>query len=439
MHRRRLLTSALATMAAVPLAKAQVFPPAGHATPIATYPFTPDVYAARRAALMAQLKEGIAVIWGAQGEGGEANVAAPFQQDGDFAWLTGIVDEPGAVLVLVPAEPHFREFLLLPSRNPEVERWDVERLPLGAEIERRTGFARVLRTGSLGALVTGLAERSKVLHFLGPVVSAEAPVPPALELYGKISARVPGCSIRDNSALLPALRTVKEPRELALIRKATQATRAGHLAAMRGLKPGMSERALRDLVEAAFRSAGGDGISYNSIVGAGRNAASLHYTRALGAIGEGDLVLIDAAASVGTYTSDITRTLPASGRFTREQRATYDLVLEAQGVAASRLKAGVTLHELTEAARDVFRKAGRIDDFYHGLGHYVGLDVHDAGDYSRPIPAGAVITIEPGLYVQSANYGIRIEDLYLVTPTGAERLSADIPRSATEIESAMKG
>ena len=436
-HRRHLLAGAAASLTIGRIAPTQIFPPAGHATPLGTSPFPPEVFAERRRRVMEMLKTGVAVIYGADEIATDAAVAPPFVQNGDFAWLTGIVDEPGAILVLAPGERDARETLYLPSRDPELERWDVERLPLGAELERRTGFARVYRTASLGGAVASFAERAKELRYVGPIVSANAPVPRALELYGKVAQRVPGCAIKDDSGLLAAMRVVKEPRELALIRKATDATRRGHLAAMRQVRPGWTEHRLKELVEAEFRAGGGEALSYDSIVGAGRNAASLHYTRGTGEIAAGDLILIDAAASVGGYACDVTRTFPASGRFTPEQRATYDLVLAAQTAAVAKLKAGVYYADLTEVAKDVFRKAGRIDDFYHGLSHYVGLDVHDVGDLSKPIPAGAVITVEPGLYVQSANYGIRIEDLFLVTPTGAERLSTGIPRTADEIEAFM--
>ena len=149
------------------------------------------------------------------------------------------------------------------------------------------------------------------------------------------------------------------------------------------------------------------------------------------------MILIDAAASYDTYACDVTRTFPASGRFSDEQRRNYELVLAAQAAAVQVLKAGVYYEDLENAAKNVFRKAGRVDDFYHGLGHFVGLDVHDPGDRSKPIPAGAVITVEPGLYVQSGNYGIRIEDLYLVTPTGSEHLSKAVPRTVAEVEATM--
>ena len=441
MERRQFLAGA-AAMSLLPAADAaaQILPGPGFGTPLGTRPFAPEVYRARRARLMAELKTGLAVIHGATAFGAPDNtIAAPFTQNGDFAWLTGISDEPGAVLVLAPGEAFVKEFLFLPSRDVETERWEVERLPLGSLIEQRTGVQRVQRTARLGGVVTQLATRAKELHFLGPVVSADAPVPATLELYGKVMARVPGTSIRDQSGLLTQMRSVKEPRELEWLNKAMAATRAGHLAAMKAVKPGMTERQLRRVLEEGFANAGGTGLAYNSIVAAGRNAASLHYVVETGPIRDGDLVLIDAAAAVDGYACDVTRTFPANGRFTASQRADYELVLAAQAAAEATLKAGVSYDVFEDAAKQVFRRAGRIDDFIHGLGHYVGLDVHDPFDRSKPIPAGAVITIEPGLYTQSANQGIRIEDQYLVTATGSDRMSAGIPRSIAEIEAAMRG
>ena len=441
MERRQFLAGA-AAMSLLPAADAaaQILPGPGFGTPLGTRPFAPDVYRARRARLMAELKTGLAVIHGATAIGAPDNtIAAPFTQNGDFAWLTGISDEPGAVLVLAPGEAVVKEFLFLPSRDVETERWEVERLPLGSLIEQRTGVQRVQRTARLGGVVTQLATRAKELHFLGPVVSADAPVPATLELYSKVMARVPGTSIRDQSGLLTQMRSVKEPRELEWLKKAMAATRAGHLAAMKAVKPGMTERQLRRVLEEGFANAGGTGLAYNSIVAAGRNAASLHYVAETGPIRDGDLVLIDAAAAGDGYACDVTRTFPANGRFTAAQRADYELVLAAQAAAEATLKAGVSYDVFEDAAKQVFRRAGRIDDFIHGLGHYVGLDVHDPFDRSRPIPAGAVITIEPGLYTQSANQGIRIEDQYLVTAAGSERMSAGIPRSIAEIEAAMRG
>ncbi|MES2987090.1 MAG: Xaa-Pro peptidase family protein [Pseudomonadota bacterium] len=437
MKRRTLLGAALATVAAPARLMAQDLRLAG--TPTGTVPFPPEVFRERRQRVMDAMKTGIAVLYGADNiEHGQSEEEAS-QQVANFAWLTGIVDEPGAILVLAPAERTTREWLLLPSRNPEAERWDIERLALGEEIERRTGFQKVQRTSALGGLVTGLAQRNKELRFLGPVVGPTAAVPPVLELYGKVSQRVLGARTVDDTALLPSMRIVKEPRELAMMRKAVDATRAGHLAAMRAVRPGMTEGELKAIMEAAFRAAGGKGLSYHSIVASGRNAASLHYRGGNGVIEAGSLILIDAAASVGGYACDVTRTFPADGRFTAAQRATYETVLAAQAAGVAALRAGAYYEDVDAAARNVIRKAGHADDFYHGTGHLVGTEVHDAGDTSKPLPAGAVITVEPGIYVQAQNYGVRIEDQYLITAGGSERMSVGIPRTIAEIEAFMAG
>lgn len=434
--RRLLLTAMASSGVALPL-WAQVLPPPGYGTPAGTFPFAPNVFRERRERVMARMGGGLAVLFGGSPASSSSPVESPFFQDPDFAWLTGIVDEPDAVLILAPGERNVREVLLLPSRNQEAERWNHERLALGSEVERRSGFQRVLRSSSLGSILTDLASRHKELHFLGPVVGADSPVPKVLDLYGRVAQRVPGVKTTDNSKLLASMRVVKEARELEMIRKAVAATGSGHLAGMRAVRPGMTEGQLKDVIENGFKQGGGQGLAYSSIVAAGRNAYSLHYTGGRGPIRAGEMILVDAGASVGGYASDITRTFPASGQFTAKQRKDYALVLEAQEAAASRLRAGVYFHDLTEAAKDVFRREGRIDQFTHGLGHHVGLHVHDAADNSKPIPAGAVLTIEPGLYVQEENYGIRIEDMYLVTANGAERMSASIPRSIEEIERAM--
>lgn len=432
--RRKLITGA--ALLAAGGASAQIFPPDGHATPIRTSPFAPEIFQERRQKLMQSLKDGIAVIYGADEHGG-GNVSAPFQQDENFAWLTGIVDEPGAILVLDPAERRFREFLFLSPRDPETERWHIERLPLGAEMSRRTGFDRVHRSITLDSVLTGLTSDHRALHFLGPLVGPSAPAPRELELYGKIQARVPGAHIVDDSALMQSLRQVKEPREIEQTRLAMKATMRGHLAAMRDVRPGWSEQRLKGLIESEFLAGGGEALAYDSIVGSGRNAASLHYRGGQAIIADGDLVLIDAAAAIGGYTTDVTRTFPANGKFTAEQRSVYETVLAAQSAVVAQLKPGAYFDDLNEIAREVIRRAGHIDDFYHGIGHWVGLNVHDVGDYKKPIPAGAIVTVEPGIYVQSANFGIRIEDDYLVTPSGNECLSDAVPRSADAIEAFM--
>jgi Xaa-Pro aminopeptidase len=400
-------------------------------SPAATSPFPPEVYRERRRRLMAQMKTGVGLVYAAASFDRTAPVAG---QDSDFSYLTGIQDEAGAALVLAPAERLHREFLFLAPRNPEDERFEGVRLALDQSVRERTGFERLSRTNRVGRYVVDLASRSGDLHYLGPLADPEAPVPPALELYGKVTARVPGTRIVDNHDLIRRMRMVKEPRELELIRQAIAATERGLRAGIRAARPGMTEFELRTIIEAEFRAAGARGLAFPSIVGTGPNSAVLHYTGSDGVIRAGDLILCDVGAAVGGYAADITRTFPVDGRFTAEQRQVYDIVFQAQESALAILRAGVVYEDIQERARATIRAAGHIDDFWHGLGHFVGLEVHDAGIYAEPLPAGSVVTVEPGIYLPQRGFGIRIEDDYLVKPGSWEHLSDGVPRRAEEVE-----
>lgn len=410
--------------------------PGGYGSPAGTSPFPPEVFKERRRRLMERMGGGVGVVHAARDLMTDA-VGGLARQDSDFAYLTGIQDEAGAAIVLAPRERTYKEFLLLAPRNPETERWEGERLPLGQGLRERTGFDRVLRSSSLGGLVASLAGRAPELHFLGPAGSPDGPVPAALELYGRVAGRLPGVRIVNSAHFIREMRVVKEPRELALIRQAIAATERGLAAGMRAARPGMHEIQLKQIIEAEFRAAGAQALAFDSIVAAGRASAVLHYTGGDGLIRAGDLILCDLGAEVGRYAADVTRTFPVDGRFSDEQRAVYETVLRAQEAGMARLRPGAIFEDLHAAADGVIRQAGHGDDFWHGLGHFVGLDVHDAGDMSQPLPAGAVLTIEPGIYLPARGFGVRIEDDFLVTANGYEHLSRGVPRSVADIEALL--
>ncbi|MEO5578391.1 MAG: Xaa-Pro peptidase family protein [Sphingomicrobium sp.] len=441
-ERRDFLGAALAAGTfALPGASLAAFQAADHrayGSPAGTRPFGPEVYRERRQRLMAQMKGGVAVVYGVGRLDTTSPVAGIGRQLSDFAYLTGIMDEAGAALVIAPAERSFKEMLFLAPRDPENERWEGERIGLGQSLRSRTGFAKVARIATLGSTVTAMVSRSKTLHYLGPLVGPDSPAPRELELYGKVSARIPGTSMSDQSGLIAAMRLVKEPREIALIRKSITSTERGMRAGMAAARPGMTERQLADIIESEFRAAGAHGLAFPSIVGVGRSSAVLHYTGRDGVILAGDMILCDIGAEVDYYASDITRTFPVDGNFNPEQRRIYETVLAAQDAAAANLHPGVIYEDLNETARDIIHRAGHLDDFWHGLGHFVGLDVHDAGDYSKPLPVGAVLTIEPGIYLPQRGFGVRIEDDYLITPVGNEHLSRTIPRQIADVEAAVR-
>lgn len=399
-------------------------------------PFGPDVYRERRARLLAEMKDGVAVVYGPRTIDLGSNTAPIDGAASDFFYLTGIRDVAGAALMLAPGQ-RYREVLYLPSRNPDTDHFEGVSLPIGGEVRRRTGFERVSRIGALGPALSEIAARAGKMRYLGPLVGPDEAVPRELDLYSKVSQRVPGSSIVNNAGLIRAMRAAKEPRELELMRKAIAATGAGMRAAMQAARPGMTEEQLRIIIEDGFRRAGANRLAFPTIVGVARNSTVLHYQDGNNVIRAGDLILCDIGAEFGYYASDVTRTFPVDGRFTPEQRAVYETVLAAQDAAVARLRAGVVYDEAQVAANQVMERAGRRDDFWHGLGHFVGLDVHDVGDYLAPLPAGAVVTVEPGIYLPDREIGIRIEDEYLVTATGTEHLSRGIPRTVPEIEAVM--
>jgi Xaa-Pro aminopeptidase len=437
LNRRVFLASAAASGLVSSRGLAQASSPRRYGYPAGTRPFAPDVYRDRRRRLMERMKSGVAVVYGPAAVDRGATGAPIDRAGSDFAYLTGIVDEGGGALLLAPGERTYREFLFLPNVDPESDRWEGTRLLLGGELRRRTGFEKVSRIGGLGPTLAQTAARSGEMRYIGPLASPDAAVPRELELYGRVAARVPGTRIVNNHGLVHAMRLVKEPRELELMRKAIAATGRGMLAAMRAARPGMKEFELKAIIENEFRAAGARGLAFPSIVGVARNSAVLHYMGGDNEIRSGDLILADIGAEYDHYAADITRTFPVDGRFTPEQRGVYDTVLAAQSAAAAKLRAGAVYEALSRAATDVIEAAGHRDDFWHGLGHFVGLDVHDVGDYAQPLPAGAVLTIEPGIYLPHRDFGVRIEDEYLVTASGNEHLSRAVPRTVAEIEAAM--
>jgi Xaa-Pro aminopeptidase len=417
----------------IPSISAQVNPAPEVVIPKLTEPSQTEdvaVYRSRREALMKEMGEGVAAVFAAGEEDGDG-----YRQGSDFFYLTG-VHEAGAILLLAPKERTYREFLLLPSRDPEAERWTGEREPLGAALRKKYGFAKIYRTGMLDRLLLETASRSPVFW--------QVTLPPAsgkaleLEAYGRISAKLAGVSIRSLTHSLPRMRSRHSPGEIALIQKSIRISEEGFRAAVREIRPGALEGVVEAEAERIWKSRGARRPAYSSIVGSGPNSTILHYPKSERIMLDGDLLLMDMSAEYAHYASDITRTVPVNGKFTPLQRKVYDVVLQAQRAAFDLVKPGVYFEDLDAAARKVIEAAGYGDFFIHGLGHFVGLDVHDAGEYQEPLAAGMVITIEPGIYLPQEKFGIRIEDDVLITESGAKWMSDGLPRDPREIEQWMK-
>jgi Xaa-Pro aminopeptidase len=355
----------------------------------------------------------------------------------DYYYLTGI-EEPGGALLLMPTAPVFKERLFLARHDVEDERVSGERASTPSKaLEVATGIASIGREQKLVPYLVGACSRFGSLTYVG-AFSGEGDKPKVMDYYAKTMERVYGCKTNDLHLTLARMREVKEPEELALMRKAIAYTAAGHAQAIKVIRAGAREFEVKDAVEDAFRHAGARHVAYDSIVGSGRDGAVLHYPKDDRTMNDGELLLIDAAAEAENYASDVTRTYPVNGKYSKEQRDIYDVVLRAQAAGIAAAKAGVTVEQIDLATRKVVEDAGYYDYYVHGCCHFVGLAVHDAGDYYAPLPVGAVITVEPGIYLPDRGLGVRIEDEILITATGAEVLSKAIPKDPDEIERLMK-
>jgi len=416
-------------------------------------------YQSRRHRLMEQIKDGIVVLIGAQED--EFGEVGRFRQKNDFMYLTGC-ETPAAFLMLTPAglipERPEEEMLFIPPRNLSQERWTGPQIGPGPEAESRFGIQSVVSSDQFyGRLLNVLmappfkseGRRSPAgpkLYTLIPRGSASSLTRESqfLDLIHRVAPHV---SVVNITPVLGEMRKVKSAVEAQLLQKAVDISAEAHHDAAVAIKPGVYEYKIQAVVEDAFTRNGSERPGYPSIIGSGFNSTVLHYNENHKKIDPGDLIVADVGAEYSYYTADLTRTYPASGKFTDRQREVYQLVLDAQRAAEKAYKPGATLADLQRAAIEVMKSSSVKDKqgntleryFIHGLGHWLGMDVHDVGDSSKPIPAGAVFTIEPGIYIPEEKLGVRIEDDYMATETGLVKLSAKIPCEAEDVERAMSG
>lgn len=398
-------------------------------------------FADRRVRLRAVLKNSAGLVFAGDHDAHGSDAYRPHRH---FEYLTGITDEPGAAVLLDPGNPNEsrRDMLFLRPLNPEVEKWDGYRLEVSAALREKTGFTATFRMDKLAMFLQDAARRNKSVACLHPLGQYTQPVSPDLEVFKKLADRIPGLSIVDQSDELARLRSAKSKNEVAMIQRAIDITATGFDVMFRAVKPGMNEFDVQTTIEHAYRTHS-DGsareLSFGTIAGSGINSTVLHYRANDQTLHDGDLMVVDSGCKWCGYSADITRTVPVSGRFTKRQREVYDVVLAAQAAAIKTIKQGVRISQIDTAARNVINKAGFGDYFIHGIGHHLGLDTHDiapAGD--QPLRTGAVITIEPGIYIPEEKIGIRIEDDVLVTAAGAKVLSAAIPKTVAQIEKLMR-
>ena len=428
-------------------------------------------YAERRKALMGKISpESLVILPSAQEMLRNGDAFYPFRQQSDFYYLTGF-EEPEAVAVIAPNRQEGEYILFNRVRDPDREIWDGPRA--GQEGACRNFLAD--QSFPIEALENKLAELligREAIHYpmgvnrhfdnvlMTSLNSVRARIRHGLQLP---------LAFVDIAPSLHEMRLFKSDEEISVIQQAVDISHQGHVKAMQVCKPGMNEYQLEAEMLHQFFSQGAKYCAYNSIIGAGKNTCVLHYISNNQPISDGDLVLIDAGAEYQNYAADITRTFPANGRFSAEQRAIYELVLASQLAAIQAAKPGalwtdmqtIIVRILTQGLVDLGILKGQVDEliekrayypFYmHNSGHWLGLDVHDVGRYRladawRPLAPGMVLTVEPGLYISQDlpgvdkrwhNIGVRIEDDIVITNKGCDVLSKRVPKTVDEIEAVM--
>lgn len=428
----------------------------------------PSVFEERRTRALTALGDGVLVLQAAPVQHTSRDTERRYHPDRELYYLTGVT-EPETVAVLVGGdEPELAIFVR--ERDPDAEMWAGER-PGPEGVAERLGLSSCFGRAELSERLPALLKRGRSIHFrLGAGGAVQDAVLEALAYArGRGQRRGDGPrAVVDPGEVLDELRLVKDEHEIARLRRAAEVSALGHRAGACAIRPGAGEWVVEAAVDGAFRAAGATAPSYATIVGSGANGCVLHYVENAAEIGPGDLVLLDAGAEVELYQGDVTRTYPAEGRFEARQREVYDLVEAARAAAVAVVAPGRTIADVHETAvrtlveglfaLDVL--SGSVDEvieseaykryFPHQTSHWLGLDVHDPGDYacagrSRTLGPGMVFSVEPGLYFSPARstedtagayvgIGVRIEDDILVTEEGHEVLTASLPTAASDVE-----
>ena len=469
------------------------------AAPAAAGPLQEDLKARRARAMEKIGEDALAIFLSAPARTYSHDVEYEYRQDSNLLYLSGI-DQEDTVLVLMPGNPTRREILFIREADPRREHWQGHSLTT-AEATAQSGIDTVLPAGQFepfvaavlsrrpapGGASTGTGEygrffdalaaaRARVLLLMEPQTNLSAPVGPAAQLAGRLRERFFGFTIQDAAPVVHRLRQVKTPYEQDVLRRSVAISSDAHRAGMKAASPGRHEYEVEAAIEEVYLRNGAMSWGYPSIVGSGPNATILHYSRSSRKMEPGDLLLVDAAANYQGYTGDITRTYPVSGRFSREQRDLYEVVLAAQEAGMEAARAGRTPADIQAACDEVVRrgllKLGLITDAAgqqfktwatHGVFHWIGMDVHDVGPRG-PLEPGMSFVIEPGIYIRESalehlprtpenaafiekvrpmvqkyrDIGVRVEDSFLLTERGLERLSDRVPRTIEEIEAFLR-
>ena len=385
-------------------------------------------YAERRARLQKALGAGLALV-------PAAPASKEFRQDNDFYYLTG-GDWPDAVLALTEdgawlfhGEPHdaFEPIAFL-DPGPAGFSAVLPRARLGLAVGRYETDLRLMVAAEEYYSAPNVPGKPR--NFMQPFVRTGE----RQRFARNLRREFPKARVKSLQNDVSRLRLVKDAGEIELLERAAKVTGDALSEAIARAKPGMSEHEFQRLVEQGYLDRGAEWIAFPTIVGSGRNGTVIHYTENRGKLGENELVVCDTGAEIEHYASDVTRTFPASGKFTKRQREVYEAVLAAQLAGIAAIRPGETLLGIDSVARRVLEDRGFPGKMPHYTCHWVGLAVHDAGDYNSKLLPGMVLTVEPGIYLEDEGIGVRIEDVLLVTEDGAVNLTGWIPKTIEDLE-----
>jgi Xaa-Pro aminopeptidase len=417
-----------------------------------------SVYHQRRVAIAAKLHGGVAVLFAAE----EPLLDfMPYRQDSDFYYLTGWT-EPGAALVVIADAPQagtprsYKEVLFLPTRDLRMEKYTGVKLDAATPgVEQATGVDHVQAMTEMPVVLNALIDSDRRVDANLWTQPAAGQARSLLD-FTATTLGLPAPTLRDVTTHMAELRLVKDAGEAELLKKAADASVVAQRVMMKAVKPGVTERTVAGKMTASWLESGCERASYAPIVGSGINSTILHYAENERTIEDGDIVVVDAACEYSMYAADITRTVPANGHFTARQREIYDIVLGAQKAAIDAFVAGKSTindrdrhdpNSLDTAAYNYINTHGKdlhgqpLGQYWlHGLGHMVGIDVHDPANYPAVLKPGMVFSIEPGVYIPEEKLGIRIECVFMVDQDGKLiDMDAVLPHSADEVEAAMRG
>ncbi len=424
-------------------------------------PLNPQIFVDNRKRFTAQMDNNAIAIFNSNDElplNGDAQYK--FKQNSDLFWLTGIEQED-TMLVLFPnnPDPKYREVLVLVRPNALKEKWDGHRLR-GHEASKISGIETIIWLDTLDASLQPWIHLSDTIYLNTNENDRKANLVPVRDYrYAEMmKQRYPLHHYKRSARLMKELRGIKSALEVEVLQKAIDITDNTFRHLLQFIKPGVMEYEIEAEIHHQFLKQRGTGIAYNCIIAGGDNARVLHYIENNKECKAGNLILMDFGAEYGNYCADLTRTVPVSGKFTRRQKTVYNACLHLHKYAASILKPGISIVDYTDKIGDeatvVFQKIGLLKKsdiknedpndrayrkyLYHGISHHLGIDVHDLGTRTAPIKAGMVFTIEPGIYIEEEQMGVRIENNFWVTKNGNKDLMKNIPIEAEDIERFMK-